>query len=215
MEPEPGSARSESGAVHPKFLRWLRTRSGKWWDSGRQARHVGAVFDSLRCRDIPNFELTVPPPADQAEIAGECLDARRPQTTLREATATRSYRRRCLESWFVDFDPVRAKSPGSRRPAWTDEATAALFPMGLRSRRWGAFPGLVGRQAGGPVPQRGLTRPLATVVRRVSDHRRQRAIRHARRGDGQGAWCRHRTPGVPARFPNWATTGPPNETHCG
>lgn len=35
--------------------------------------------------------------------------------------------RAIFKSWFVDFDPVRAKSEG-RRPEGMDEATAALFP---------------------------------------------------------------------------------------
>ena len=32
-----------------------------------------------------------------------------------------------FKSWFVDFDPVRAKMEG-RAPEGMDEATAALFP---------------------------------------------------------------------------------------
>ena len=35
--------------------------------------------------------------------------------------------RALFQSWFVDFDPVRAKLDG-RQPAGLDPATAALFP---------------------------------------------------------------------------------------
>ncbi len=35
--------------------------------------------------------------------------------------------RAIFKSWFVDFDPVRAKMDG-RQPLGMDEATAALFP---------------------------------------------------------------------------------------
>ena len=35
--------------------------------------------------------------------------------------------RAIFKSWFVDFDPVRAKAEG-RQPAGMDAATAALFP---------------------------------------------------------------------------------------
>ena len=122
--------RSESGVVHPKFLRWL-VRGPEWWDQVGKYINVGAVFDSLRCRDIPNFELTVPPPADQAEIAGvlDALDDR--IALLREATATlEAIAQALFKSWFVDFDPVRAKSQGLV-PAGMDEATAALFPDGF------------------------------------------------------------------------------------
>lgn len=131
--------RSESGVVHPKFLRWL-VRGPEWWDQVGKYINVGAVFDSLRCRDIPNFELTVPPPADQAEIAGvlDALDDR--IALLREATATlEAIAQALFKSWFVDFDPVRAKSPGLA-PAGMDEATAALFPDGFEESALGAIP---------------------------------------------------------------------------
>ncbi|MCR6480763.1 restriction endonuclease subunit S [Variovorax sp. ZS18.2.2] len=39
-----------------------------------------------------------------------------------------------FKSWFVDFDPVRAKMEG-RIPQGMDEATAALFPDGLEERQ--------------------------------------------------------------------------------
>ena len=39
--------------------------------------------------------------------------------------------RALFQSWFVDFDPVRAKLDG-RQPAGLDPATAALFPNALR-----------------------------------------------------------------------------------
>lgn len=49
-----------------------------------------------------------------------------------------------FKSWFVDFDPVRAKAEG-REPEGMDSATAALFPaefeeseLGLIPKGWGA-----------------------------------------------------------------------------
>ena len=43
--------------------------------------------------------------------------------------------RALFKSWFVDFDPVRAKAEG-RQPARMDVETAALFPDRLKIRRW-------------------------------------------------------------------------------
>jgi type I restriction enzyme S subunit len=51
---------------------------------------------------------------------------------LRETNATlEAIAQALFKSWFVDFDPVRAKSQGLA-PAGMDEATAALFPGGVR-----------------------------------------------------------------------------------
>jgi type I restriction enzyme S subunit len=58
---------------------------------------------------------------------------RRMNATL-EATA-----RALFQSWFVDFDPVRAKLDG-RTPAALDPATAALFPDCFRDSELGHIP---------------------------------------------------------------------------
>lgn len=44
-----------------------------------------------------------------------------------------------FKSWFVDFDPVRAKSEG-KLPEGMDEATAALFPDAFEETELGAVP---------------------------------------------------------------------------
>ena len=79
----------------------------------------------------------------QTEIAGflGALDDR--ITLLRETNVTlEGIAQALFKSWFLDFDPVRAKMEG-RVPESMDEATAALFPeafeeseMGLMPRGW-------------------------------------------------------------------------------
>ncbi|WP_017523024.1 restriction endonuclease subunit S [Pusillimonas noertemannii] len=64
-------------------------------------------------------------------------------TLLRETNKTLEFIAQAIfKSWFVDFDPVRAKMEG-RQPEGVDEATAALFPdsfeeseLGLMPRGW-------------------------------------------------------------------------------
>ena len=131
--------RSNGAAIEPRFLRWL-VRGPDWWGQVAKFINVGAVFDSLRCRDIPNFELTVPPLADQREIA-ELLNALDDRITLlRETNATLEATAQALfKSWFVDFDPVRAKQQGLA-PAGMDEATAALFPDSFEGSALGPVP---------------------------------------------------------------------------
>ena len=131
--------RSNGAAIEPTFLRWL-VRGPDWWDQVAKFINVGAVFDSLRCRDIPNFELTVPPLTDQRAIAAllNSLDDR--IALLRETNATlEAIAQALFKSWFVDFDPVRAKSQGLA-PAGMDEATAALFPGSFEEAALGSVP---------------------------------------------------------------------------
>lgn len=61
-------------------------------------------------------------------------------TLLRETNATlEAIAQALFKSWFVDFDPVRAKMAG-RAPEGMDEATAALFPDTLEETELGVVP---------------------------------------------------------------------------
>ena len=131
--------RADGSSVLPSYLRWL-VRGDEWWQEVGKYINVGAVFDSLRCRDIPRFELPIPPLSEQAEIAETlaALDDR--ITLLRETNTTlESIAQALFKSWFVDFDPVRAKMEG-RVPEGMDEETAALFPDGFEQSELGLVP---------------------------------------------------------------------------
>jgi len=59
---------------------------------------------------------------------------------LRETNATlEAIAQALFKSWFVDFDPVRAKMEG-RAPEGMDEATVALFPDGFEESELGLVP---------------------------------------------------------------------------
>lgn len=61
-------------------------------------------------------------------------------TLLRETNATlEAIAQTLFKSWFVDFDPVRAKSEG-RAPEGMDEETAALFPDSFEESELGMVP---------------------------------------------------------------------------
>ena len=84
--------------------------------------------------------MPLPPLPEQraiAHILGSLDDKielnRRMNETL-EAIA-----RALFKSWFVDFDPVRAKAEG-RQPAGMDAATAALFPDSFEQSEMGEMP---------------------------------------------------------------------------
>jgi len=131
--------RANGEYVLPEFLRWL-VQGPDWWGQVSKFINVGAVFDSLRCRDIPSFELNIPPREEQTKIAGllGSLDDR--ITLLRETNATlEAIAQALFKSWFVDFDPVRAKAEG-RQPEGMDAATGALFPDSFEESELGSVP---------------------------------------------------------------------------
>ena len=106
----------------------------------------GSVVSHIRVGDCFKFKLRLPPLSIQQEIAVVlgAIDDR--ITLLRETNTTlESIVQALFKSWFIDFDPVRAKMEGCT-PEGMDEATAALFPdsfeeseLGLVPRGWQAL----------------------------------------------------------------------------
>ena len=89
---------------------------------------VGGAQRNLSGSIIRQHSIPLPPLAEQKAIAS-ILGALDDKIELnRRMNATLEGMARALfQSWFVDFDPVRAKLDG-RKPEGMDKATAALFP---------------------------------------------------------------------------------------
>jgi type I restriction enzyme, S subunit len=101
---------------------------------------TGAVMPKLTQGNLNKILLACPPINVQNEIVGVlgAIDDR--ITLLRETNATlEGIAQALFKSWFVDFDPVRAKMQG-RAPEGMDEATAALFPDSLEESELGLVP---------------------------------------------------------------------------
>jgi type I restriction enzyme S subunit len=130
--------RSEGKKIYPPFLRWL-VRGPEWWEQIGKFLNVGAVFDSLRCADVPNFSLKVPPLDEQKAIVGilgpldNKIELNRKMNETLEAMA-----RVLFKSWFVDFDPVRAKAEGS--DLGLPASIADLFPDSFEDSEIGEIP---------------------------------------------------------------------------
>ncbi|MCA3406927.1 MAG: restriction endonuclease subunit S [Roseomonas sp.] len=118
--------RADGRRVRPAFLRWL-VRSPAWWQQIDKFLNVGAVFDSLRCADVPRFELPIPTLAEQAKI-GTVLDALDDKIELnrRMIETLEAMARAIFQDWFVTFGPTRAKMEG--RPPYLAPDLWSLFP---------------------------------------------------------------------------------------
>lgn len=102
--------------------------------------NAGGSRRAITKAHIESFVVPLPPLATQRAIAGllGALDDR--ITLLRETNITlEAIAQALFKSWFVDFDPVRAKMEG-RTPEGMDEATAALFPDGFEMSELGEVP---------------------------------------------------------------------------
>ncbi|GAA5503621.1 hypothetical protein Dxin01_03380 [Deinococcus xinjiangensis] len=88
----------------------------------------GSTVDRIPLIEFPNFPIRVPPLPIQHQIAAiltafdDKIELNRRMNRTLEAMA-----RALFKSWFVDFDPVRAKMRGEQ-PEGIGAETAALFP---------------------------------------------------------------------------------------
>ena len=101
---------------------------------------AGATRNALTKTMIEGFSVPRPPLSVQNEVADTLavLDDR--IVLLRETNATlEAIAQALFKSWFVDFDPVRAKQQGLA-PAGMDEATADLFPASFEDSTLGLVP---------------------------------------------------------------------------
>ena len=100
----------------------------KYFSSKALGWASGSARGFVKRDDFRNLDLEIPPIDEQKQIASLLTAAddkielnRRMNETLGEIA------RALFKSWFVNFDPVRAKAKG-RKPEGMDAATAALFP---------------------------------------------------------------------------------------
>ncbi|MCC6976208.1 MAG: restriction endonuclease subunit S, partial [Anaerolineae bacterium] len=101
---------------------------------------AGATRNALTKGMIEDFIIPAPPLPEQRAIAAilssfdDKIELNRRMNATLEATA-----RALFKSWFVDFDPVRARMEG-RQPEGMDAETAALFPDRLVESALGLIP---------------------------------------------------------------------------
>ena len=130
--------RPEATKIDPLFL-YIFLRS-KVFEDQVKGLTTGSAQPQLPIRDIRRICLPLPDTNSQKAIAAilgaldDKIELNRRMNTTLEAMA-----RALFKSWFVDFDPVRAKSEG-RHPFDMDAETAALFPSHLAPSALGDIP---------------------------------------------------------------------------
>jgi type I restriction enzyme, S subunit len=139
--------------VPSRYVYWL-LRTPVYREYCR-AHAIGTTNLSIAREDFLAFP--VPRPSARELTLVDTLDAVDDKIELnRRMNATLEAMARTLfQSWFVDFDPVRAKLDG-REPAGLDPATAALFPNEFEDSELG------------PIPKRWEVKTIEELAERVA-----------------------------------------------
>jgi type I restriction enzyme S subunit len=102
-----------TGAVQPKLsMTNLKQLKIHWAEESVARRAIGSVLRNLDLKIAANVVLT---------------------KTLEDIAQT------IFKSWFIDFDPVKAKMAG-KKPVGMDDASAALFPDSMEESELGLIP---------------------------------------------------------------------------
>ncbi|WP_113907489.1 restriction endonuclease subunit S [Aliidiomarina celeris] len=119
--------RSNGTYIYPPFLRWL-TQGPEWWVQVNQYLNVGAVFNSLKCADIPKFELLIPPYEAQIWISTALGSLDQKIETNQQINQTLEQMAQAIfKSWFVDFEPVKAKIAALEAGGTKEDALTAAM----------------------------------------------------------------------------------------
>jgi len=103
-------------------------------------RASGTTVQGIRQAELRLVQVPVPDLKTQNEVA-KVLGALDDRIDLLRQTNTTldSIAQALFKSWFIDFDPVRAKAEG-HEPEGLDAATAALFPAEFEESALGLIP---------------------------------------------------------------------------
>nr|WP_315473026.1 restriction endonuclease subunit S [uncultured Undibacterium sp.] len=105
-----------------------------------EANVVGSTQKSLSLKAIRELKIPRFDPVIETQIGAMLGSIDNRITLLRETNETfEAIAKAVFKSWFIDFDPVRAKQQ-AQIPEGMDEATAALFPDSFEESELGLMP---------------------------------------------------------------------------
>ena len=131
--------RPQPESLDARFLRYVLV-SHEYQSRLLALASAGATRPALTKSMIEELDIPSPPLAEQKSIAAvlgaldDKIELNRRMNATLEAMA-----RALFQSWFVDFEPVRAKLDG-HHPAGLDKATAALFHDSFQDSPLGHIP---------------------------------------------------------------------------
>lgn len=132
------AVRADPKKIYPKYL-FAALRSSNVQNQ-IDSLHVGTMIPHFKKGDFDKLNIPMVSDENQKIIGDFYFILSQRITLLREANATlEAVAQGLFKSWFVDFDPVRAKQDG-RVPEGMDEATAALFPDSFQESEAGLVP---------------------------------------------------------------------------
>lgn len=126
--------------VYPSFLLYYFKSEDGRAALLMNASQVGTPGIATPLKSLRSIRLKLPELQEQTSIASvlESFDSR--IELLRQTNATlEAIAQALFKSWFIDFDPVRAKV-GGREPDGMDATTAALFPDSFEDSPLGPIP---------------------------------------------------------------------------
>ena len=132
------AVRADPKKVYPKYL--FAVLRSHIVQSQIDNMHVGTMIPHFKKGDFDKLNIPLLDSGSQVAVGDLYFELSQRITLLRETNATlEAIAQALFKSWFVDFDPVRAKMEG-RAPEGMDEATAALFPDALEETELGPMP---------------------------------------------------------------------------
>jgi Restriction endonuclease S subunits len=156
--------RGKKGLVDNTFLKYLLL--SRPFQEDLEARATGTTVVGIKQSVLRKIDLNFPPFLDQHAIAhilgalDDKIELNRKTNETLEAMA-----KALFKSWFVDFDPVRAKAEG--RPSGLPAEISDLFPDSFEDSELGEIPG--GWEVGGLeeflVLQRGFDLPAPQRIK--------------------------------------------------
>lgn len=132
------SVRADQEKVYPKYL-FAALRSPVV-QSQIENMHVGTMIPHFKKGDFGKLLIPILKRKDQEKIGDFYFLVSERIAQIKEGNDTlEAIGQALFKSWFVDFDPVRAKMEG-QVPNGVDEATATLFPESFEQSAMGSVP---------------------------------------------------------------------------
>ncbi|MEZ8602736.1 restriction endonuclease subunit S [Vibrio splendidus] len=134
-----GLLRPDRSKILPEYLLYAY-QSPAFQETIRSKTIHGATVDRIALKELPSFPIQVPPLSVQEKIVSVLKGYDRKLMLNSETNQTLEQMAQAIfKSWFVDFEPVKAKMNGEQ-PEGMDAATASLFPEKLVESELGLIP---------------------------------------------------------------------------